>query len=628
MPLQHIVLKKEYFQKAGINEILAAVENKNKQYIQYCTLFLKKEREAENNGDKEKVNVFAILSCITSLHLRSDNITDPLASHIKLEDFTDNHLSIFDEIINDINDPELRARIADVLWVVKRNYKAAMIAIDAYLESAKVLEDPKNWTPCKERIERAARLAMFLSKKNHSFMKVITHIKEVLDRCDGNDPLFLSAKMMELLLELDFKETPDKYSALSQKLAKNAESNSKWRVARKYWEIKSIWDNFIDASEKKEALRLLAETYVKEADQNLSLDSIQKYFVSSHNIQQAIEALRRIGGYNERCKELHKLLLEYQQESMREFAKLGGESIEMDLYDEDIYNMVKNKVKGKNLYDAILNLVLMFSFPEVDKLRQQAEENSKKFFFHRLSSPVIINQYGQVTGRTPSMTSGKPQEVEEAILNKMFQDAQIQRERDVRTYAEPIRQIINQEHRIRIDDFFPIVSNNPFIPPGREYIYAQGLYSGMIGDFLTSTHLLIPQIENSVRYLLQQHGYITSGIDQGIQDERSLNTTLKPELKEKLEEILGKDIVFDLRGLLVERFGQNLRNRMAHGLMDSNMFYTSEAVYLWWMALRLCFTPIIIKEQEKEQEIISSYFNGLTHTSGSEDLFHCSYNEY
>ncbi len=72
--------------------------------------------------------------------------------------------------------------------------------------------------------------------------------------------------------------------------------------------------------------------------------------------------------------------------------------------------------------------------------------------------------------------------------------------------------------------------------------------------------------------------------------------------------MLGEDIVFDLRGLLVERFGSNLRNEGAHGLMDYEEFLAPQAIYLWWLALKLCCTMVLLKmpqakeDRQEEQE--------------------------
>ena len=150
-----------------------------------------------------------------------------------------------------------------------------------------------------------------------------------------------------------------------------------------------------------------------------------------------------------------------------------------------------------------------------------------------------------------------------------------------------------------------MVSNNPFVPPGRENLFIKGLYAGLIGDFITSTHILIPQIENSVRYLLSNRGAITSGIDtknNGIQKEDNLNATLFPSKYPQIASIFDEDTLFDLQGLLIEKSGSNLRNRMAHGLINDNEFSSPIFSYLWWVTLRLCFSAGILTSQEIFEE--------------------------
>jgi hypothetical protein len=149
----------------------------------------------------------------------------------------------------------------------------------------------------------------------------------------------------------------------------------------------------------------------------------------------------------------------------------------------------------------------------------------------------------------------------------------------------------NLEHGARINDILSIVSHSPFVPPEREYLFAKGLYAGLTGDFFTSTHILIPQIENSIRYLLWRGGKITSGLDnRGIQNEHDLNSTLR---RPDVDSIFDEDTLFDLKCLLVEHAGSNLRNRMAHGLISDGEFMSPLMSYVWWLTLRLCCLPII-----------------------------------
>lgn len=127
------------------------------------------------------------------------------------------------------------------------------------------------------------------------------------------------------------------------------------------------------------------------------------------------------------------------------------------------------------------------------------------------------------------------------------------------------------------------------MPPDRRPIVTEGLLAGFEGNYVVSTHLLIPQIEHIVRHLLAGRGVRTNSYDDdGIQDVHDLNTTLRNPV---LSDILGEDLAFDLRGLLIERFGSNLRNEFAHGMRGFEDFRTIECVYCWWLMLRLvCIT--------------------------------------
>jgi len=87
------------------------------------------------------------------------------------------------------------------------------------------------------------------------------------------------------------------------------------------------------------------------------------------------------------------------------------------------------------------------------------------------------------------------------------------------------------------------------------------------GDFIGSIHILIPQIEAAIRFMMQNaHIPTTIQIRDGIL-EGDINHYLKdPAVKQN---ILGENFSFWLRILLTEKIGGlNLRNNLAHGLIE------------------------------------------------------------
>ena len=510
------------------------------------------------------------------------------------EDF-DAHLNLLKNVVYSIADNELKARIADVLWVIDCDYKMAELAIVAYLESSKILEHPEHWTPCEKRIQRAFRLANLLGRKSGNIEKVIEHIEFVLDKYNGDDPLFLSQRLMSLLIEARHGD-PEKYSIIAEKCAIDAENTKNFHRAQAYWQIKAQWHILQNDTERKRtALINNAESYVKEAEFKLGGEK-GSYLVASHFLQRAIEAYRRIGDTKEIVNEIHAKLLKYEQKSLNEMQQF---STKFDA-SESVRNTIKN-VSGKSIYDALFALSLMVQSANVDNLRKEVKMLANQYPLQHIFSGVAVNQMGKVIGRQASMLSSDPTEVEEAERQNMFKNSEYHRLVLTQSVIEPARHQIFLEHNSQLSDLVPIVYNNPFVPENREMIFAQGLLNGLEGDFLCAAHILIPQIENSMRSILRIRGVLTSSIDTvGIQDERSLNDTLYTK---ELEEVFGEDIIFDLQGLLVERFGANLRNRMAHGLMDYGSFFSIHSSYLWALTLRLCCWPLIMDKNKEKKKL-------------------------
>ncbi len=562
----------------------------------YARLYAEKAREAEEGGDAAGCQVLELMYHVCSLVLNPDSATEPLGRlfnfgpdwrGVSVDDFQDCHLVTLGAVVQGMADPEVRARVADILWYHRRGgHQMAGLAVSSYLQSAHVLEDPENWYLCAYRIERALALAASLGRNNQPFKDVIAHIERVLDKCQGEDPLFLSEYLMQMLLQHG-QGDPQKYAPLAEKaalLAENEEGGIKWHKARTYWTIAARWHGVQgdDESARQSQLRA-AETFVKEAEDRLA-QGPAAYSVAASLIQQGIEYLRKVSDTKRRREELHQRLLRYQKKSAEQFKSY---SLSMDV--TDAAREAAERVKGRPLPDALFALALMPLSPSVDKLRKRVKDFSKKYGLTYIFPMRQLSEDGRVVGRRPSLY-GDTEDAEQALRAEMFKEARNDQGLIAHAVIQPALVQIQREHAVRVSDLLTLVQYSPFVPTGREYLYARGLQAGLTGDLVTAVHLLCPQVENSVRVILSRRGVVVSGLgEQGVQDMHALKTNLsRPELAE----MLGDDMVFDLQGLLVERFGSNLRNRLAHGLMDLDEFYSTHALYLSWVVLRLCLVPV------------------------------------
>ena len=531
------------------------------------------------------------LAAVSSFHLNVDTFHDPIAN---TDRFSDEDLSYLSEIVNDVSDYELQARIADVLWLRKRNPETAKLAFSAYLESAKQHEDFEKWTTTVDRVERALQISSMM-KDEVLFQEVINYIVDLLDKCNGEDPLFLSAELMRLLQERR-KGDAKKYAEFCSKLALNAEIQNDFDKARKYWQTKVQW-HFIDKDETsaRNAKLKIAENFEKESEFNLE-NRQPKYIMASYLLEEAIVAYRKAGDSREKIEELQLKLREYQTIGVEELPLISGGSV--DITDMFLYS--QKAVSEKSFVESLKTLSLLSAPNNVKHIREQVEENRKKYLFSTLMPKKLFSSNGRIIAIQPT-------EGEEAIQADMYEYVNQTYQLKVKGIIEPARSIILLEHPTRIFEFYDLLMNHPFIPDGREFIVARGLHAGLNGDFLTAIHFLVPQMEESVRYFLIRCRIVPSSFtDKGIQDEYNLNKLLKEEkFTTKLEEIFGEDFIFDLRCVLVERFGANLRNDMAHGLIDHNSFYSHAAIYFWWLALRFYLLPIPLNKESETESITS-----------------------
>lgn len=589
------------FENCNWKEAIEAA--KTREYTAYWDSLNSKAKEAQEAEDERAQIVFTLLIAATSLHLKEPNnstspfcpmFTSPEGRTADVDDFTDRHLEVFGQLIERIEDPELRARIADIVWVRKRDYRAAEQAVSAYLESARRLEDTRvPWPPCLDRIKRAVTVAVLHGRNTQMFKQVIAHIEETLERHKANDPSYLSADLMEILLEQKEGDNTN-YAQLAERHAVSAQDDEDWARPQRYLNIEARWlERAEDESGSRRARIRAAEAYVCAAKTRLS-HAQPDHLTAAKLIESAIVAFRRIGGEQERIKSLHRDLLEFQRKGMNQFGKVSSE-----LPLDDLYLSAIKSVRGKPLGEAIRALALICSPPKLDSLRQEVEEQRQDFPLLHMIPSFRVDGSGRTTDSTPSSMSDDQDDREKSDRAHLLRYASQMRILAVLGAIDPARSQILQEHYVRAQDLAPLVANNPFVPEGREILYASGLHAGLEGDYVVATHLLIPQLENSIRHVLSERGVITSHLDSaGIQDVHLLGSMLyRPEI----ECIFGKDMTFDLQGLLVERSGDNLRNRVAHGLMDGIDFSRTDAAYLWWLTLHLLFRICLAHEPLTEQ---------------------------
>ena len=110
---------------------------------------------------------------------------------------------------------------------------------------------------------------------------------------------------------------------------------------------------------------------------------------------------------------------------------------------------------------------------------------------------------------------------------------------------------------------------------------------------MTAASLLIPQLENSLRHVLQLVGRDSSKIEEdGIQGDRTL-TVLLSHFRDDLEQVFGPEMVWEIDALFNFRPGPALRHELAHGKLPSGAFYSPEVMSACWLIFFLVVLPTL-----------------------------------
>lgn len=589
-----LVTKEDIEQSNWQTFISDAVEHK---CFNYFPLFSKKVREVKKSGNIRVSRVFDLFLAIVLAAQRLDMdakrtflVTGEVSGYPF--SFVDSHMDVLKELVAEISDPEMRARVADLVWTLQvykrdatRDYRLVVLAIESYLKVAKLLEELECWRELARRLKHAIHLARSFSQPALA-TDTLGYIQSLLDKYADLTPSFPFADMMEVLQQYEAGNTA-KNAALAEREALRSQEAGRWSDERRYWDIKAAWHKMEnDENKRLESLMLAAETYVNEADDAIT-GSQPSYLRATVFVNDAITRLERSGGSIERIEELQRKRAIYQKKMVSEMKPI---EVSQDI--SEFVTAAREHVTGKTLIKGLCDLAFIVAPPKLASLEADVLAGSE-ITFKDLTSGMTLNKDGKTVRIRRSILSNDADERKRAQKDKMLEQARYYQGFNTIAVIEPARKQIGMEHSIQVKDILPIVSENPFVPPGREMIFARGLQAGLLGDFLISNHLLIPQLENSLRHLLAQHDLMVTGDNQRIEYEYLLGKILyENPFRPTLEDILGEDILFDLQGLLGEE-GSNLRNLIAHGLMDADEFdasRVSQISYLSWLVLRLCIT--------------------------------------
>ena len=551
--------------------------------------------------------VIELFRRVASIHLTDDPST-PFIPRMQLasgartcmpEDITNNELNFFISILDNIINLMLKARIADILWQrkYKKNPDFPRITISIYLSidftEDRFFENLLFW-------KRGLNLSFQINDK----AALETFSKKLLDFIN-NTPFLCDAcflRLVELLRIYNLSKNED--NKIIEKITQWGElleKENNWVLAEQYYNEAANW-----ALSKQKDSDKYTELQVKRVNAySMAAQKSDSGIVAGANYESALRILRILDKKKREkyFSEEAELELKYKikESGKNALSEMKETSLTFNISEE--IKIINENIKGKDKDAALKNFTYLIGHISASKIEEDAIHFITSSPLLSMMGHTVFGSDGRIISRTNGLNSFENLSMEKPeVWNNMVWHYMMFISLVVQSAILPALQIIRCEHNIQLFDLIEIVRKSNIIPIDRVEVFAKGLYAGFNSDFITSLHLLVPQIENMVRVHLQDVGVKTSIIENttSIEQEKGLSNLV---IESAFYDIFGKDLGFEIKALFCDASGPNLRNNIAHGLFNQNEMKSVYSVYCWWFCFKLVYinfydSKVMGKEKE------------------------------
>lgn len=578
------------------------------EFYGYTSIMQSLQKSAKDKTDaglEVQSNILNLLSRAASMRLTPDSLNEPFKPLFQdfqagrrspiPEDFTPEEIAFFESILNDIDDHWLKARLADLLWLQRgpKDPTHANLAIESYTTHA---IRPETWhrdvSAC---WERAGRLALQINNndkldeiKNRLFAAFNIEYPSNEFMC-----LWLGDFLDRLSIDVSFrKDIALRLSIIGSKL----KTDGNFHSARSYYELAA--KKYRQCNDDKgwlDNLALIADCFEQEANLRVADSNM----VANSFYESAIQAYRRIpnkhrDSYNVENKiiSIRAKITDTGKASLDEMGIISTPGVDLS---EEASSSIRHVSGKQTLQEALAFFAGIYPGPKYKELKEGALESMKHSPLLSLTGSNHMSVDGRVVAKVPpaNLGAGEDDPANQAVLQRAIQQAfSIEVQLVVRGRILPALNQLLMEHKFTKDILSDLCYYSSVVPQDREHLLANALWLGFEHDFGSSIYLLCPQLEHIVRVHLKSAGALTSNIDRdGIENENGLSTLM--DLQEA-KSLLGDDLAFEIKSIFTEALGYNLRNEIAHGLLDDNSSASFPSIYAWWMVLRIITNSLMM----------------------------------
>lgn len=422
--------------------------------------------------------------------------------------------------------------------------------------------DTEHWYTCIEYIRRSITLAQKIGDKQSS-QTYLDELFSKLVEINGNGNPYFSICATKFLVEQKYNNLEPILTVMDNILEKQTNIMT---VKNLYKIKKGIL--LILKDDNRLRKNYIEHAQFLESQSNISPENKIQDLMKADSLLKEAVVLYRNAGESQSAEQAHNRLLAIQSELSNEMP------ITTDTFDvTNFYNHVKINFENLTFEEHIF--MLSYRCPFFSKAEMKESISSPgRFFSRRYFEKQKLDSQGRTVCIIPSLDENSTEkDWEENEYFELFKKAKLYGLTTLRWGVE----LLNERFEYSEKELEFIVRNNNLIPENRKRIFLTAINYGLKGDLYVAVHILAPQMEALFRYYAQLLGSNISTLDgNGIAEDKLLSSVFDDEC---LNDGYDEDIIFTFRGLMNEKAGSNIRNKIAHGILTENECYGGDVLF-------------------------------------------------
>jgi len=568
-----------------IAEMDEAIEEDSDSYFSMYIFFAEKEKYYTEREESSLADAASVLAWITHMALDAESKNAPIIAAVTLrdgrsvspEDLRPDQRAFLEKLYPQLATGLLKSRIAEIALMLDtpRRWDLVDEILEGYLTEP--LSD-KTWYTLQQKLWTRVVTLSRQFRKETPVRRIESQIQHYIDGHSPENP-GLSMSFCTFIHEMNLlNSNANTNAARLMAFGAYEKSNKNFSLAERLFSLATeFYKRQRSHTEQLSALFESAECLFLDAE-NRAQFSAQGNLIASGLYERALQRYRLIPTAHrsltgadvriEECLRRVRVHGELSLEDMHTFQLPPTDLTELAHLSVD-HVRDKGHIFKASLYFVGLNTITAESVQD---------DEQAQFRISDLFGTVFLSGDGRAIGRTGAAGS-------DLARVRQMQSFDFSLKVTVTGEIMPAMHQLLQEYNFVMPFFEELCHCSPLIPDDRVQLTARGLYLGFEYRFSESIHLISPQVEFLVRNLLKEANIRTSTIDEaGIENEIGLSSLLdKPETKS----LLGNDLHFNLVALYTDSLGANIRNYVAHGLLNDYSSQSDAVVYAWWLYFKI-----------------------------------------